>query len=203
MRLKVYIGVLLLLSISFALGELQERSTLPTEIPTAAGFIINAAGDKLVVHTAQHDYEFVLPSNRINLMIATAPPASGLGVWWIEKIYVSPKGRAKSVLHGRYGPGVNGVPFPSGDVNIFKALRDEPDSYYFAEINTDFEIFYSVELEEGQRFEPGAKRDFAGFELPQESEGTPILISSLMAEYVVNQKSSWLKSILTDPKHHR
>lgn len=195
------ICLLFLVAIDFLIIELEERSTLGTEKPTETGFVINAAGDKLVVHTAQHDYEFVLPSNRINLVIASAPPASGLGAWWINKIYVSSNGRAKAVLHSRYGPGVNGVPFPPGDVNILKSLGYELDSYYLDETGTNFQIFYSIELEKGQRYEPGAKGDFAGIYLPQESEGTPILVSSLMAEHVVNQQINWLLSLFPDTEH--
>ena len=188
MKTNIFIVLLILVFISFLVPKLPEGTIPSTEKLTM--YRINAAGDRLLVRTTQHDYEFVLPPNLIGEVVKYAPVATGLGYWWLEDLNVLQSGKTSTELNSLYGPGVYGMPFPPGSVARLKALgytstgeMEEADKY--------LQMSLSIKLLNGQQYAAGAKGDFAGADLTSMSHDS-ISVHTLNDGHAKNRKINWL-----------
>jgi len=101
------VGAVALVAISFLVPE---YSVHPEEsIEKLATFNLSASGTQLVLRTAQHDYEFVLPANQLNAVFAKAAPDAdgfllgGRAGAFIDPLVVDPTGATTSSLTVRFG----------------------------------------------------------------------------------------------------
>jgi len=157
-------------------------------------YSINSAGDRLLVRTAQHDYEFELPPNHINEIITYAPIATKLGNWSLSELNVSATGKASITLSGEYGPNVNGVPFPPEGVAKFKEFGfgkaqtvDETADF--------FPVYTHLSSLEGQQYFARDKDTFSGTNI-FDNRYPSIAVFTLNEERTKNNKINELLSPL-------
>lgn len=187
MKTKIVIicGLLAILGISFSVPELSNVPTIVTQIEFLNEYSINAAGDRMLVRTVDHDYEFVLPKNTINEIIAYAPISTGIGFWYVDDLHVSVSGKTHGVIHSRYGPGIYGINFKPGGVAKLRALGYK-DGRNTVETDPIFEMLYSIDMLEGQQYVAGAKGNLSGENLKSAVQNE-VFVETTTAENIGNE----------------
>ena len=185
MKKIIFFCLLAIIGISFSVPELSSMPTIVEHREYLSAVNINAAGDRIMVRTDDHDYEFMLPKNTINEIIAYAPTSTEIGFWYLNDLHVSATGKTHAVIHSRYGPGIYGINFKPGGVAKSKALGYK-DGRNTVETSSIHEMLYSIDMLEGQQYAAGTKGALSGENLQGKNQ-REVYVETVTAENIGNE----------------